>query len=135
MSGSCEVPFSPWQAKQVGSRASSGCAPTVCAAKPARIAPTARLRMSLTPTLFTTNGPGARAPGPDSDPSTRGGGAGVAAGAHPPDRTVPVVGDQHRPVLHHHHVHRTPDIAVVLEKAGEERLDRPCGAVLLDVHE
>src|SRR3954464_598348 len=105
MSGSCEVPFSPWQARQVGSRASSGCAPTVCAAKPARIAPTARLRMSLTPTLFVTNGPafneragsatngpGACAPAPDPDPSTRGG-AGVAAGAHPPDRAVPVVGD------------------------------------------
>src|SRR5260370_40934191 len=47
VSGICEVPVSPWQAKQVGRRASRDCAQSEDAAKPARMAPIARLRMSL----------------------------------------------------------------------------------------
>jgi len=40
----------------------------VCAAKPAKIAPTARLRMSLAPTLFVTNGPALQRTGREGAP-------------------------------------------------------------------
>src|SRR5262245_58603058 len=58
-----------------------------------------------------------------------------AAVADAVDRSVPVVGDEQRAVLQHLDVDRPPDIAVVLEEAGEERLDRLHGAVLLESYD
>src|SRR5262249_20837215 len=40
------------------------------------------------------------------------------------DGTIPVVRDQHRAVFHHLHVDWPADIFVVLQKAGDEGLDR-----------
>src|SRR5262249_33423939 len=50
-------------------------------------------------------------------------------------RPVPIVGSQQRAVLHPLDVHRTSDIAVVLEEAGEERLPGFHRAVLVDIRD
>src|ERR1700761_6294043 len=51
------------------------------------------------------------------------------------DRAVPVVGDQHRPILQLHHVDRPADILVVLQEAGDDWLDILDRAVLVEVDE
>src|SRR5262245_4106429 len=48
------------------------------------------------------------------------------------DRAGVVVGDEQRAVLHHLHVDRPADIAVVLEEAGHERLERLDAAVTVE---
>src|SRR5277367_3792110 len=53
--------------------------------------------------------------------------------ADAPHSTVPVVGDQHRTVLHLHHVDRTADILVVLQEARDDRLDVLDRAVLVEM--
>src|SRR5262249_48157656 len=50
------------------------------------------------------------------------------------DGTVPVIGNQDRAVLHQHDVVGPADIFVVLEEAGDERLDIPDLAVLVEMH-
>src|SRR5438445_11441659 len=40
--------------------------------------------------------------------------------ADPVDRSVVIVGDQQGAILHHHHVHGTAEVAVVLHHAGQE---------------
>ena len=45
------------------------------------------------------------------------------------DRAIPVVGEEHRSVLHHMQINRAADVAVVLQEAGDERLDRPDSAL------
>src|SRR5262249_31136963 len=137
VSGSCDVPFAPWQAKQVGRRASSDCAQSGSADKPTRMAPTARLRMW--PPETWENAEGRKrfeggGPPSTSRPVSATGGRPLAAVAHPVDCAVVVVRDQQPAVLHHQHIDRPPDVVVVLEEAGHERLHRPEGAVRLELH-
>src|SRR5713226_2041923 len=47
------------------------------------------------------------------------------------DRARVIVRDQERAVLHDVHVHRPPNVLVILEEAGEKRLDRLHSAVLV----
>src|SRR6202000_2233764 len=49
------------------------------------------------------------------------------------DGAVPVIRDEHRTVLHLHHVNRTANILVVLEEAGDDRLDVLDRAVLVQM--
>src|SRR5262249_24215415 len=135
---SCDVPFSPWQAKQVGRRSSSDCARSGSADKPARMAPTARLRM-WPPENVGKRGRkekvrGRRA-GPDVQRASANGGGPPAAVADAVDAAVVVVRDQRRAVFHDHHVGRPTDIVVVLEEAGDEWLHRPEGAVRFELHD
>src|SRR5262245_41282313 len=137
--GSCDVPFSPWQAKQVGRRSSSDCAPSGSADKPARMAPTARLRM-WPPENVGKRGRkekvrGRRRAALDAEKGSATGGRSLGAVAHPVDCAVVVVRDQQRAVLHHQDIDRPSDIIVVLEEAGNERLHRPEGAVRLELHQ
>src|SRR5262245_8118135 len=136
--GSCDVPFSPWQAKQVGRRASSDCALSGSADKPARMAPTARLRM-WPPENVGKRGRKEKVRGRraalDVEKGSATGGRPLGAVADAVDGAVIVVGDQQRAVLHHQHIDRPSDIIVVLEEAGNERLHRPEGAVRLELHQ
>src|SRR5262249_16154898 len=137
VSGSCDVPFSPWQAKQVGRRASSDCAQSGDAAKPARMAPIARLRMPLSRKVTEcgrSERRGRRA-ALDVKKEAATGGRPLGAVAQPVDCAVVVVGDQQRAVLHDQHIGRPTDIVVVLEETGNERLHRPEGAVRLELHQ
>src|SRR5262249_33146521 len=137
VSGICDVPFSPWQAKQVGRRASRDCAQSGDRAEPARMAPIARLRMSFSGRRENAGGARSRAGGPPSTSSAvlATGGRPLGPVTHPVDRAVVVVGDQQRAVLHHQHSGRPSNIIVVLEEAGNERLHRPEGAVRLELHQ
>src|SRR5262245_22964169 len=135
--GSCDVPFSPWQAKQVGRRASSDCAQSGSADKPARMAPIARLRM-WPPENVGKRGRKEKVRGRraalDVKRVSATGGCPLAAVADAVDGAVVVVRDQQRAVFHDHHVGRPPDVVVVLEEAGHERLHRPEGAVRFELH-
>src|SRR2546428_5509926 len=51
------------------------------------------------------------------------------------DRAIEVIGDQQRAVLHDEHVGRPPNVIVVLEEAGDERLHRVEAPVRLELDE
>ena len=53
--------------------------------------------------------------------------------AHPIDRAVIVIGNQHRAILEGQHVDRTSDVVVVLDEPGDERIERLNAAVAIEL--
>src|SRR5437667_4848862 len=57
----------------------------------------------------------------------------ASAAGHSIDGAVVIVGDQHRAVLHGKQVDRPPNIVVVLDETGDERLHRPEAAIAIQL--